>query len=142
MDALYQKSNPELVPYIFILAAISLVILNPIGLCFLEFEKERNSRSTQLGRSGKPKRKWLRTGMQVLLGIFSNPINAMAFVGVLANLVFERHIPDMLDKILAAFALTFSTTALFHLGLKMVGRIKHFTGFRLVVPVLLILAKL
>ncbi|GAV02851.1 hypothetical protein RvY_13365 [Ramazzottius varieornatus] len=142
VDALYGRTHPELVPYIYLLGSVSLLILNPIGFCFLEFEKERKNRSLQQGRQRQPKRRWLRTGIHVLWSICSNPINAMTFVGVLANFAFERHIPEVLDKILAAFAMTFSTTALFHLGLKMVGRIKQFTGFRLVVPALLILAKL
>lgn len=37
LDALYHRAHPEYVAYLYLMAPLSLAILNPIGYIFLEF---------------------------------------------------------------------------------------------------------
>lgn len=138
VEALYAETHPELLQYIFLVAPISLLFLNPIGFCLMEMQNHYKD-SRQLAAQ---KQLWYRTAWKILVGVATNPINFMTFVGVLANLAFHQHLPAVVDGALATFGNAFSAGALFYLGLKMVGRVKSFHGFRLVVPVLLMLAKL
>jgi len=39
VQVLYSKTNPELLQYIYLLAPISVLILNPIGFIMLEIDK-------------------------------------------------------------------------------------------------------
>ena len=43
VQVLYGKSNPELLQYIYLLAPIQLLILNPIGFMFMEIHKQNKS---------------------------------------------------------------------------------------------------
>ena len=140
VDALYQTTHPELVQYLYLFAPISLVILNPIGFCLLELQKEWSNADRKPRQPSS--RTFFTTAWNVLKGIAMNPINFMTFIGIAANFAFQRELPGVLDSVLATFGAAFSASALFYLGLKMVGRVAEFSGFRLVVPVLLILAKL
>ncbi|OQV19085.1 Integral membrane protein [Hypsibius exemplaris] len=140
VEALYRTTHPELPQYIYLFTPVSLLILNPIGFCLLELEKDWSNKDQKLRRPSS--RAGFRTAWNVLKGIVMNPINFMTFIGIAANFAFQRKIPGVLDGVISTFGVAFSASALFYLGLKMVGRVAEFSGFRLVVPVLLILAKL
>lgn len=47
MDALYRSSHPEYVQYIYLVAPVSLMLLNPVGfaLCEIQRWKHSNDRS-------------------------------------------------------------------------------------------------
>ncbi|XP_055351620.1 integral membrane protein GPR155-like isoform X2 [Paramacrobiotus metropolitanus] len=140
VEALYSKTYPEFLQYIYLLAPVSLVILNPIGFCLMEIQSERNAK--EFGSHAVTSFPWLRTSWNIVRGLFTNPINSMTFLGFLANYIFDHKIPLILDGLLSTFANAFSSVALFFLGLRMVGKTQNFRGFSLVVPALLILAKL
>merc|ERR1719193_811098 len=45
LEAIYAESHPEFLEYIYLLAPVSLCILNPVGFFMLEFSKSRPSPS-------------------------------------------------------------------------------------------------
>ncbi|KYN09636.1 hypothetical protein ALC57_18156, partial [Trachymyrmex cornetzi] len=97
--ALYGRTHPEYAAYLYLMAPISLAILNPIGFVLLEINKRR-------------------------------------------NFIFNHNVPRLLATILEVFGNAFSASALFLLGIMMVGKIHKLKGTALVIPGILISVKL
>ncbi|KAL8621302.1 hypothetical protein ACOMHN_008127 [Nucella lapillus] len=174
LQALYQNFHPEYLNYLYLIAPISLLILNPVGFALMEIHRHFNphdptslpenqnpgqpasgrrrqrydsARSTGSvnpaeGVGGEMRERTCRQGVvQVVKGVFCNPIVFMTAIGLLGNLALSHSVPILLDNILALLGQAFSGSALFYLGLSMVGKVKSQVGINLVVPVLLIFAK-
>ncbi|KAK3746982.1 hypothetical protein QZH41_011934 [Actinostola sp. cb2023] len=133
MKAMYSKSMPQFLNYIYLVAPITLVILNPIGFILLEFNKHHGS--------GKHIEKRHLT-IAIIKGIITNPIVFMTFIGIVANFILHQKIPAIIDGFLTVLGSAFFASALFFLGLKMVGNMKKQMGYALVVPFLLICSKM
>lgn len=43
MDALYRSSHPEYVQYIYLVAPVSLMLLNPVGFALCEIQRWRHA---------------------------------------------------------------------------------------------------
>ena len=71
-----------------------------------------------------------------------NPVFTSVLLGTIFNFVFAQKLPSFLDNVLTTLANSFSATALFLLGINMVGKVKQQKGLMLVTPALLIAAKL
>ena len=130
--AIFSNTNSELVNYIYLVAPISLLLLNPIGFVLMEIQKQRTSQQS------------LSTGkiaVSTIKEVILNPIVFMTFVGIIGDLVLDRKLPLVLKDILNALGSAFLGTSLFYLGLKMVGNMKKKLGFGLMVPFLLIISK-
>lgn len=108
--AIYGKSHPECPSYLYLMAPISLVILNPIGFIFME------SSRTQSQTIPLRKKIW-----SVFKGIVTNAIIIMTLLGVIFNFIFEGKPPAFLNQFLSTLGAAFSATALFVLGMRMVG---------------------
>ncbi|XP_060635313.2 lysosomal cholesterol signaling protein isoform X1 [Anolis sagrei] len=134
VEALYQTTYPEYLQYIYLVAPISLMMLNPLGFIFCEIQKSRDNQS--LSHS---KIKIVGLG---LLRVLQNPIVFMVFIGIISNFILNQKIPDYLENFLDGLASSFSGSALFYLGLTMVGQIKKLTRGTFVALILLITAKL
>ncbi|XP_005107005.1 integral membrane protein GPR155 isoform X2 [Aplysia californica] len=135
VQALYGETHPEYLKYIYLAAPISLVLLNPIGFTLMEVHRHRTVREESQG-SG------IGTAiLHVLRGVVLNPIVFMTAVGVAGNFVFSGTVPEVLDNFLTVLGQAYNASALFYLGLSMVGKVKSQLGIGLVVPVLLITAK-
>uniref|UniRef100_A0A6J0UJA0 Lysosomal cholesterol signaling protein isoform X1 n=1 Tax=Pogona vitticeps TaxID=103695 RepID=A0A6J0UJA0_9SAUR len=134
VEALYQTTYPEYLQYIYLVAPISLMMLNPLGFIFCEIQKSRDNRN--LSHS---KMKIVGLG---LLRVLQNPIVFMVFIGIAANFILNQKIPEYLENFLDGLASSFSGSALFYLGLTMVGQIKKLTRGTFVALILLITAKL
>ncbi|KAH0621508.1 hypothetical protein JD844_022879 [Phrynosoma platyrhinos] len=134
VEALYQTTYPEYLQYIYLVAPISLMMLNPLGFIFCEIQKSRDNRS--LSHS---KIKIVGLG---LLRVLQNPIVFMVFIGIASNFILNQKIPEYLENFLDGLASSFSGSALFYLGLTMVGQIKKLTRSTFVALILLITAKL
>ncbi|XP_014666770.1 PREDICTED: integral membrane protein GPR155-like [Priapulus caudatus] len=132
VQALYANVHPDYMQYIYLIAPISLVILNPIGFALLEVNRWWHSDS---------RASWYRVVGNILKGIALNPIVFMTVVGLIGNFVFHQQLPSAIEPILKVLADSFTATALFYLGLSMVGKIQSQVGFALVTPALLIAAK-
>ncbi|XP_058046256.1 integral membrane protein GPR155 isoform X2 [Ahaetulla prasina] len=134
VEALYQNTYPEYLQYIYLVAPISLMMLNPLGFIFCEIQKSKDNQN--LSHS---KMKIIGLG---LLHVLQNPIVFMVFIGIISNYILKQKIPVYLENFLDSLANSFSGSALFYLGLTMVGQIKKLTRGTFVALILLITAKL
>ncbi|KAK5638084.1 hypothetical protein RI129_012379 [Pyrocoelia pectoralis] len=143
--ALYKDSHPEYASYLYLVAPINLVILNPVAYVLLEINKQKTDNVPLLSLSDstnvRPKNLCTLV-VSIMKGIFTNPILAMTILGILGNLIFKHNVPLFIALILDAFRSAFSATALFLLGLRMVGKVYNLRGPTLVVPGILIIVKL
>uniref|UniRef100_A0A1Q3FIN3 Putative membrane transport protein n=1 Tax=Culex tarsalis TaxID=7177 RepID=A0A1Q3FIN3_CULTA len=165
VTALYSKIHPEYASYIYLLAPISLAILNPIGYVLCEISKIKakaaaenepvesaNSRRSsippcsQMADSANSNRKLLKGKVLVVVkiveSIFFNPVLLMTVLGVLGGRIFQNGLPVFLSSILQVLGNSFSGTALFLLGLRMVGKAATLQGPGFILPGILIIVKL
>uniref|UniRef100_A0A182Y319 Uncharacterized protein n=1 Tax=Anopheles stephensi TaxID=30069 RepID=A0A182Y319_ANOST len=162
VSALYSKIHPEYASYIYLLAPISLAILNPIGYVLMEISKikdknaENNAAANEEAHLPPPstcpqlaaenRRKILKGKALVVIktveSIFFNPILLMTLLGVIGGQIFPNGLPVYLSSVLRSLGNSFSATALFLLGLRMVGKASTLQGPGLILPGILILVKL
>ena len=133
LDAVYGHDHP-FVGLLYLVAPISLLILNPIG--FVLMEAEKNSSSKNSGILAK-----LKTFLAVLRALIMNPIVSMTIFGVLANLSFQGNLPILFTKFLNALGAAFTSMAPFTLGLGMVGKFGNIRGENLKPIVALVITK-
>ena len=225
LNALYGQTHPEYPSYLYLLAPISLAILNPIGCIFMEIDKvkastqneklekenqtsydstsENTSKECIEGCSSpdtsidnldsienKPENKVRvynnndryrvqrkisekiatavnemgdvvinerkkthfakislptksKTVCKIFFGIFSNPIIILTFAGVIfGQFVFHGNLPPLINNFLQTLKSAYSATALFSLGLGMVGKMEALkNGSKLLGPFILIVSK-
>ncbi|KAK3108918.1 hypothetical protein FSP39_018620 [Pinctada imbricata] len=144
VQALWGETHPEYLKYIYLIAPISVVFLNPIGFALLETQKRKladneNLHDATKGASKVPKA--LKLLLHVIKGVVTNPIVFMTMIGLVGNFIFSQKIPHILSDILSVFGNAFNAAALFYLGLSMVGKIKRQVDKRMIVPLLLIAVK-
>ncbi|XP_067120840.1 lysosomal cholesterol signaling protein-like isoform X1 [Centruroides vittatus] len=126
--ALYSHHHPEYAHYIYLLAPIQLAILNPVGFFLIEIHKQETRRKNIL--------------YLVLKGTMTNPVIIMTVLGIISNIIFHEHLPNVLCKLLDIFGSAYSATALFLLGISLVGKFGQMKGRALICPIVLILAKI
>uniref|UniRef100_A0A8C3R4K1 G protein-coupled receptor 155 n=1 Tax=Cyanoderma ruficeps TaxID=181631 RepID=A0A8C3R4K1_9PASS len=134
VEALYQTTYPEYLQYIYLVAPISLMMLNPLGFIFCEIQKWRNNRTVSQSK--------IKIVGLALLRVLQNPIVFMVFIGIASNFILGQKIPEYLENFLDGLGSSFSGSALFYLGLTMVGQTKNLTKGMFVALILLITAKL
>lgn len=132
--ALYKNTYPEYIQYIYLVAPVSLMILNPIGFGFCEIQKWKNQSNHQRGK--------LVIVGHVILQVLKNPIVFMVIIGITAHFVLHQRIPAVLVEFVDGLANSFGGAALFYLGLTMVGQLGKLTRSTVVTLILLITAKL
>ncbi|TNN54150.1 Integral membrane protein GPR155 [Liparis tanakae] len=132
--ALYQSTNPEYLQYIYLVAPVSLMLLNPIGFAFCEIQKWKNG-------SNRQQRKLLIVGI-VVLQVLKNPIVFMVVIGIIAHFALHQTIPPFMAEFVDGLANSFGGAALFYLGLSMVGQLGKLTRSTVVTLILLTTAKL
>lgn len=147
--ALYHKAHPDYGAYLYLMAPLSLAILNPIGYILLELSSVKKSTmkpdddpSTireQIEKVHGPSKKHLV--LEALKSIVTNPILFMTVFGVIGGFLLKDGLPPLAAGVLNVFGNAFSATALFSLGLRMVDSTKHFHGPQLLTPIVLILMK-
>ncbi|NXT87954.1 GP155 protein, partial [Anhinga rufa] len=134
VEALYQTTYPEYLQYIYLVAPISLMMLNPLGFIFCEIQKWRDNRTVSHSK--------IKIVGLALLRVLQNPIVFMVFIGIASNFILGQKIPEYLENFLDGLGSSFSGSALFYLGLTMVGQTKKLTKGMFVALILLITAKL
>ncbi|KAJ6641073.1 Integral membrane protein, partial [Pseudolycoriella hygida] len=158
--ALYQKVHPEYASYLYLMAPISLAILNPIGYVLMEISNIKNQNPNALTESterrpsiGCPqvmdqpteqtpsKNKYILI-VKTMRSIFFNPILLMTVLGVIGGFAFPEGLPTIVSGVLRVFGNSFSATALFLLGLRMLGKARELQGAGFLTPGVLILVKL
>lgn len=134
VDALYHSTNPKYLQYIYLVAPVSLMMLNPLGFVFCEIQKWRDDPNRSQGK--------MKILGLALLRVFQNPIVFMVFIGIAFNFALGQKIPVYLENFLEGLASSFSGSALFYLGLTMVGQTSKLKKSSFVALLLLITAKL
>ncbi|KAM4609030.1 lysosomal cholesterol signaling protein [Polymixia lowei] len=134
VEALYRDTYPEYLQYIYLVAPVSLVLLNPIGFAFCEIQKWKNQGNQQQS-------KLLIVGL-VVLQVLKNPIVFMVVIGIIAHFLLKQRIPAFMVEFVDGLANSFGGAALFYLGLSMVGQLKKLTKSTVVALILLVTAKL
>uniref|UniRef100_UPI0037E75A7E lysosomal cholesterol signaling protein-like n=1 Tax=Semicossyphus pulcher TaxID=241346 RepID=UPI0037E75A7E len=134
VDALYRSTHPEYLQYIYLVAPVSLMLLNPIGFSFCEIQKWKNQGNHQQS-------KLLIAGL-VVLQVLKNPIVFMVIIGITAHFVLHQEIPAFMAQFVDGLANSFGGAALFYLGLSMVGQLRKLTRSTVVTLILLTTAKL
>lgn len=91
VEALYKHQHSEFVNYLYLVAPINLIILNPFGFAMMELGKEYDRhettrRSALMGRISR--------------NIICNPVVFMTALGVIANLVFNHDPPKLITTFL------------------------------------------
>ena len=129
LQAVLGESHPY-VSYLYLVAPISLVILNPIGFIILE-----------VNRVSEGKVSFCSSLVRVLQGLLMNPILVMTLLGVFANLIFSGQPPRTLELLLTKLGAAFSAAAPFTLGLGMVGKFKHLRGGNLSTLLIMMIIK-
>ncbi len=137
VDAIFKSTHPEYLQYIYLLIPVSIALLNPIGLLLLELNKNSSDKENNTGK--------YKLLLKTLKGIITNPLVFMVIIGVIMNQIFTACKVDKTNWFLTAFlrvlAESFGATALFYLGFSLVGNMKNYRGFDLVVPFLLVACK-
>ncbi|XP_077350975.1 lysosomal cholesterol signaling protein-like [Festucalex cinctus] len=136
VDALYRSTYPEYLQYIYLVAPVSLMLLNPIGFALCEVQRWRKRTDHHVERSTA------RVLAVVTLQVLKNPIVFMVVVGIAAHFAMGQRIPDVLSQFIDGLANSFGGAALFYLGLTMVGQLRKLTRDTGVALILLITAKL
>lgn len=134
VEALYKSTYPEYLQYIYLVAPVSLMLLNPIGFAFCEIQKWKNQGNHQQS-------KLVIVGL-VVLQVLKNPIVFMVVIGIIAHFALHQTIPPFMAEFVDGLANSFGGAALFYLGLSMVGQLGKLTRSTVVTLILLITAKL
>ncbi|KAG7233317.1 hypothetical protein INR49_007226 [Caranx melampygus] len=134
VDALYRSTYPEYLQYIYLVAPVSLMLLNPIGFALCEVQKWRQASHAQHST--------LSILGVVVLQVLKNPIVFMVIVGIVSHFALGQRIPAVLSEFIDGLANSFGGAALFYLGLTMVGQLRKLTRDTGVALILLITAKL
>lgn len=105
VQSLYADTHPEYLKYIYLIAPISVIVLNPIGFVLLEIQnhREREAENASAEIKGQGSCMPLSIGLHVIKGVITNPIVFMTVIGIIGNFVFHRNIPDVLSDILDVF---------------------------------------
>lgn len=80
--------------------------------------------------------------LHTLKSLFFNPMLLMTLLGVGGAFVFPNGLPEVIASVLRVFGQSFSATALFLLGLKIVGQGSSLRGAGFLLPGILILVKM
>ncbi len=146
LEAMYGHSYPQIPMYMYLMAPISLVILNPIGFVLMEYSAAgRNNGDQQWGENSSSGGRI--NVLNIAKNIATNPIIFMTVAGVAANFIFSQQLPAIFDSLLHTLGSAFSACALFLLGIRIVATsegpsdAKDRTMSAWVVPTLLILLK-
>ncbi|XP_074550946.1 lysosomal cholesterol signaling protein isoform X2 [Halichoeres trimaculatus] len=134
VEALYQSTYPEYLQYIYLVAPVSLMFLNPIGFVFCEIQKWKSQGNHQQS-------KLMIMGV-VCLQVLKNPMVFMVIIGLIAHFVLHQKIPAFMAQFVDGLANSFGGAALFYLGLSMVGQLKKLSRSTVVTLILLLTAKL
>nr|XP_034831203.1 integral membrane protein GPR155 isoform X2 [Maniola hyperantus] len=141
INAIYEKTHPEYALYLYLMAPISLAILNPLAFVLMEIHKQRQYPQARTPEA-QHRLHHLKMFLQLSKGIILNPVLVMTVLGIIGNVAFKHRLSVYIEGLLDVFGQSFSAAALFLLGLRMVGQITRLKGPALLVPCVLIMVKL
>ncbi|PAA76941.1 hypothetical protein BOX15_Mlig000212g9, partial [Macrostomum lignano] len=157
---------PSITRYLYLFAPISFLIINPIGFIMIEIDRAlsaasagaaaddqlsgsepgqlaANSDCAAVKESSQPETNNRQRCLDVLgdiaKGVLLNPLVFMSALGVIFNFICSRRLPEIVDSVLSIFGNAFSATALFYLGVNMVGKTAQLRSGSLLFGLMLIL---
>ena len=141
LQSLYGTSKSSLANYLYILAPIQLLILNPIALLLIEVGKNLESPDTRTEHTTRLRR--FSNILQIIFQkIFINPIILATFFGILINLLNHQSLPQVVLPFFTVLSQSFSSVALFLLGLNIYGNFKLLNNFSQPLLVTLVLTSI
>lgn len=139
MQAVFRDPHTKfLVDYLFLAAPITLAILNPIALAFLEYQKAIDS--DQAGGEDN-KISYKKIAWTTIKGIITNPLVFMIVFGITFNFIFKQHLPSIVEGLFSSLSAAFAATSLFFLGWKLGCQQNKMTGFGYALPIVLVFIK-
>ncbi|XP_023936739.1 integral membrane protein GPR155 isoform X2 [Bicyclus anynana] len=141
INAIYEKTHPEYALYLYLMAPISLAILNPLAFVLMEIHKQRQYPPAAAVETRRHLHNF-KMLLQLTKGIVFNPVLVMTVLGIIGNIAFKHQLSVYIEGLLDVFGQSFSAAALFLLGLRMVGQITRLKGPALLLPCVLIMVKL
>ncbi|XP_053203069.1 integral membrane protein GPR155-like [Panonychus citri] len=117
LSSLYDSSQPHFADYLYVVAPLQLLFINPCGLFLLEMYKYRQAEDAS---SSVTKTRTIVIIGTVLKNTITNPIVVMTLAGLIWNLFLGNTVPEMLAGLCQSLANAFSSTSLFLLGLNIV----------------------
>lgn len=105
VSAIYQATHPEYALYLYLMAPISLAILNPVAFVLMEIHKQREIRdSAPIQIIDENQRKAdvckLKLIRQIVKGIAFNPVLVMTVLGILGNILFKHQLSIYIEGLL------------------------------------------
>ncbi|XP_077490639.1 lysosomal cholesterol signaling protein-like [Amblyomma americanum] len=141
---LYDKMQPTFSHYLYLVAPIQLAFLNPIAFIMMEYGRSEDSgggeQTTTSGARPPPARGRL---LSTMTGIIKNPVVVAPALGIIWNVSTSgAALPSVVQRILDSLGDAFIATALYLLGLSMVGKVGSMGKYAALTPVLLVSAKI
>jgi predicted permease len=139
------------ISYMYLVAPIALLLLNPIGFVLIELGNRIEEYKTNKSEEKKIVI-FARIMLKTIKGIVKSPVVFMTVLGVIVNMIIvygikkgvrdtEDNLPMWLSAFLELLGGGFAPLALFRLGNILVGKLKLLSGSVLIVDLLLIIAK-
>ena len=89
--ALYAKTHPDFPSYLYLMAPISLIVLNPIAFLFMELGNRRRALADESATAvERPAESRASMGFNILVKVLFNPVVFMTTAGVVGNLIFHQ----------------------------------------------------
>ncbi|KAH7949987.1 hypothetical protein HPB49_018069 [Dermacentor silvarum] len=140
---LYEKIQPTFSHYLYLIAPIHMAFLNPIAFVMMEYGRTHgdNNGETVAGmQPATPKRGRL---LSTLTGIVKNPAVVAPALGIVWNVSTSgAALPSVVEGILDSLGVAFIATALYLLGLSIIGNLGSMGKYAALTPVLLVTAKI
>lgn len=121
--ALYKNIHPEYASYLYLMAPISLAILNPIGYVLMEISNLKKTAEQNLlepqqrtlpcpqvaeqGNVNAPKHAKLWLIIKTIRSVFLNPILLMTALGVIVGFAFPQGLPEIIAGVLRVSKILF-----------------------------------
>lgn len=90
--SLYSTSHPFFPKYVYLLAPVQLLMINPFGVVMMEVQKHWSETKSDKNFFTS----WLSFFTAVIKGIFRNPIVLMTALGVLWCILFNHWLPPIM----------------------------------------------
>lgn len=101
VSALYEKTHPEYALYLYLMAPISLAVLNPVAFVLMEINKQKEQSQANT-EPGQPAVSLCTVKLlkQIATGIIYNPVLVMTVLGIVGNIVFKHQLSIYLEGLL------------------------------------------
>lgn len=137
---------------LFLGAPFQLIVLTPLGFVLMEAGNAKlhaaklaaaagDAEAGADADQGPPPATGLKLFAKIAKNVLSNPVVFSTLLGLLYNLIVNAPLPDVVLKGLTTMGNAFAVSALFNLGMAMVGRLGVLRGRAVLLPLFLTVLK-